>query len=96
MKINFCMADGGEKLFTKESKDIKDILSSITREGTEVNLYFGKDDYFHGYVSSYMYNVNTEDNEESLDLYLTENYNCSDDRIMVDELKKINKKLEYM
>ena len=96
MKINFCMEDGGEALFTKESEEIKDIINSITREGTEVNLYFGKDDYFHGYVSSYMYNVNVEDNKESLDLYLTENYNCSDSRIVVDELKKINKKLEDM
>ncbi|MDU2683512.1 MULTISPECIES: hypothetical protein [Clostridium] len=94
MRINFCMEDGGEILYSKESKEVKHVIDSITREGTEVNLYFGKDNYFHGYVGSYMYNVNVEEDKESLDLYLTENYNCTDSRIMVDELKKINKNIE--
>ena len=45
MLIKFCNADGGDILQEKESDDIKHILSSITRIGTEVNLYFGKDNF---------------------------------------------------
>lgn len=74
MKIEFRNADGGDILLEKDSEELKDVLSSITREGTRVNLYFGKDNFIYGYVNEVMYSYNAEHKEESLHIYVTEQY----------------------
>lgn len=71
MKVEFCLVDNGEVVFTKESKDLKDIIDVITKIGTEINLVFSKDDFIHGYVQSVMYQVDGESNEESLRIYFS-------------------------
>ena len=45
----------------KDSKELVDILNLITREGTEVNLYFGKNCLIHGYVVKIIYNYSEEE-----------------------------------
>lgn len=70
MKIEFCIADSGDIVFTKESKDLKDVINVITKVGTEINLSFSKDDFIHGYVQNIMYQANAEENDESLRIYL--------------------------
>lgn len=94
VKINFCDADGGEVRATRESDEIKDILSIVTREGSEINIYIGKDDFLHGYVSGVLYNINEEDETESLDVFISKDYVCTDERITNLKLEKIYKKLE--
>ena len=74
MKVEFCLVDSGDVVFTKESKDLKDILNVITKVGTEINLFFSKDDFIHGYVQSVMYQVNAESNDESLMIYFSKDY----------------------
>ena len=69
MKIEFCLIDSGDIVFTKESKDLKDIINVITKVGTEIDLFFSKDDFIHGYVQSVMYQVNAESNDEGLIIY---------------------------
>ena len=75
MKIEFCIADSGDVVFTKESNEIKNIINVITRLGTEINLTFSKDDYLHGVVSNVLYNVDAENNEESIKIYVDRNHN---------------------
>lgn len=93
MKILFCNADGGDVLLEKDSSELKEILSSITREGTEINLYFGKDDFIHGYVNNIMYSYNKEDNEESLNIYIDEKFYDIQCEIR-NKLDKINENIE--
>lgn len=75
MKILFCDADGGEVLLEKDSKELLDIINSISRVGTEINLYFDKENFIHGYVDNIMYSYNGELNEQSLNLYISQDYN---------------------
>ena len=77
MKVEFCLIDSGDIVFTKESKDLKDVINVITKVGTEINLYFSKDDFIHGYVQSVMYQVNAESNDESLIIYFSNDYGKS-------------------
>lgn len=77
MKVEFCLIDSGDIVFTKESKDLKDVIDVITKVGTEINLFFSKDDFIHGYVQSIMYQVNAESNDESLRIYFSNDYTKS-------------------
>jgi hypothetical protein len=77
MKVEFCLIDSGDIVFTKESKDLKDVINVITKVGTEINLSFSKDDFIHGYVQSVMYQVNAENNDESLIIYFSNDYGKS-------------------
>ena len=77
MKVEFCLIDSGDIVFTKESKDLKDVINVITKVGTEINLYFSKDDFIHGYVQSVMYQVNAESNDEGLIIYFSNDYGKS-------------------
>lgn len=77
MKVEFCLIDSGDIVFTKESKDLRDVIDVITKVGTEINLFFSKDDYIHGYVQSVMYQVNAETNDESLVIYFSNDYTKS-------------------
>lgn len=74
MKIEFCIAENGDVVFTKESDELKSVINVITRVGTEINLTFSKDDYIFGYVSNVMYSVNAESNEESLKIFVDKDY----------------------
>ena len=74
MKVEFCLVDSGDIVFTKESKDLKDVINVITKVGTEINLFFSKDDFIHGYVQNIMYQVNAESNDESLRVYFSNDY----------------------
>lgn len=74
MKIEFCLAESGEIIFTKESNDLKDIINVITRVGTEINLTFSKKDFIHGYVQNILYQANAEENDESIRIYITNDY----------------------
>ena len=74
MKIEFCLAKNGDVVFTKESNDLKSVINVITRVGTEINLTFSKEDFIHGYVSNVMYNVDGENNEESVKIFIDKNY----------------------
>ena len=77
MKVEFCLIDSGDIVFTKESKDLKDVIDVITKIGTEINLFFSKDDFIHGYVQSITYQVNAETNDESLIIYFSNDYTKS-------------------
>ena len=77
MKVEFCLVDSGDIVFTKESKDLKDVIDVITKVGTEINLFFSKDDFIHGYVQSIMYQVNAESNDESIRIYFSNDYTNS-------------------
>ena len=77
MKVEFCLVDSGDIVFTKESKDLKDVIDVITKVGTEINLFFSKDDFIHGYVQNIMYQVNAESNDESLRIYFSNDYTKS-------------------
>lgn len=77
MKVEFCLVDNGDIVFTKESNDLKDVIEVITKVGTEINLVFSKDDFIHGYVQNIMYQVNAESNEESLRIYFSNDYKKS-------------------
>ena len=77
MKVEFCLIDSGDIVFTKESKDLKDVIDVITKVGTEINLFFSKEDFIHGYVQSIMYQVNAESNDESLRIYFSNDYTKS-------------------
>jgi len=77
MKVEFCLIDSGDIVFTKESKDLKDVINVITKIGTEINLFFSKDDFIHGYVQNIMYQVNAESNDESLIIYFSNDYTKS-------------------
>ncbi len=74
MKVEFCLVDSGDIVFTKESKELKDVIDVITKVGTEINLFFSKDDFIHGYVQSIMYQVNAESSDESLIIYFSNDY----------------------
>lgn len=74
MKVEFCFVESDDVVFTKESKDLKDIINVITKVGTEINLSFSKDDFIHGYVQSVMYQVDAENNDESLRIYFSNDY----------------------
>ena len=77
MKVEFCLIDSGDIVFTKESKDLRDVIDVITKVGTEINLFFSKDDFIHGYVENIMYQVNAESNDESLRVYFSNDYTKS-------------------
>lgn len=77
MKVEFCLVDSGDIVFTKESKDLKDIINVITKVGTEINLFFNKNDFIHGYVQNIMYQVNAENNDESLRIYFSNDYKAT-------------------
>jgi hypothetical protein len=77
MKVEFCFVESDDVVFTKESKDLKDIINVITKVGTEISLSFSKDDFIHGYVQNVMYQVNAESNDESLRIYFSNDYKKS-------------------
>ncbi|MDR3597819.1 hypothetical protein [Clostridium sp.] len=77
MKVEFCFVESDDVVFTKESKDLKDIINVITKVGTEISLSFSKDDLIHGYVQNVMYQVNAESNDESLRIYFSNDYKKS-------------------
>lgn len=77
MKVEFCFVESDDVVFTKESKDLKDIINVITKVGTEISLSFSKDDFIHGYVQSVMYQVDAENNNESLRIYFSNDYKKS-------------------
>jgi hypothetical protein len=77
MKVEFCLVESDDIVFTKESKDLKDIINVITKVGTEINLFFSKDDFIHGYVQNVAYQVNAESNDESLIIYFSNDYKKS-------------------
>lgn len=80
MKIEFCTADSGDIIFTKESQDLKDIINVIAKVGTEISLSFSKDDFIHGYVQNVMYQVDAEENDESLRIYISKDFKTSKHR----------------
>ncbi|AGF57983.1 MULTISPECIES: hypothetical protein [Clostridium] len=96
MKVEFCFVESDDVVFTKESRDLKDIINVITKVGTEINLSFSKDDFIHGYVQSVMYQVDAENNDESLRIYFSNDYKKSKikERISAEHLSttKINEK----
>ncbi|WP_459478342.1 hypothetical protein [Clostridium saccharoperbutylacetonicum] len=96
MKVEFCFVESDDVVFTKESRDLKDIINVITKIGTEINLSFSKDDFIHGYVQSVMYQVDAENNDESLRIYFSNDYKKSKikERISAEHLSttKINEK----
>lgn len=95
MKIEFRNADGGDIIQEKDSSDLKDVLSSITREGTEMNFHFGKDNFFHGYVSNIMYSYDVEESDEDvLMVFISEQYIQDDTRVILKELQAINNKID--
>lgn len=73
MKVEFCLLETGDIVFTKESEELNNIINVITRIGTEINLSFSKDDFIQGYVSNVMYNVDAENNEESIKIFVDRN-----------------------
>ena len=77
MKVEFCLLDSGDVVFTKDSKDLADILNVITKVGTEIHLVFSKDDFIHGYVQSVMYRVDAENSSESIRIYFSNDYSKS-------------------
>lgn len=77
MKVEFCFVESDDVVFTKESKDLKDIINVITKVGTEISLYFSEDDFIHGYVQNVMYQVDAENNDESLRIYFSNDYKKS-------------------
>ena len=80
MKIEFCNTESGDILFTKESKDLKDIINVISQVGTEISLSFSKDDFIHGYVQNVMYHVNADENDESLRIYISKDFTAAKHR----------------
>lgn len=97
MKVEFCRLDSGDIVFTKDSKDLADIINVITKVGTEIHLSFSKDDFIHGYVQNIMYRVDAENNDESLRIYFSKNFSKSAyaDKISPEHLEtvKINGKV---
>lgn len=91
MNVEFCLSDGGEVVYTQPIEEIKDIINVITKEGSEVNLYFGEDDFLHGYVYDCMYSVNCEmeENKHVLKIFIDTDYVKSDNRITNEKLDKI-------
>ncbi|WP_294373292.1 hypothetical protein [uncultured Clostridium sp.] len=77
MKVEFCLLDSGDVVFTKDSKDLNDVLNVITKVGTEIHLSFSEDDFIHGYVQNVMYAVDAENNKESLKVYFSNDYSKS-------------------
>ena len=77
MKVEFCLLDSGDVVFTKDSKDLADILNVITKVGTEIHLLFSEDDFIHGYVQNVMYRVDAENSSESLRVYFSNDYSKS-------------------
>lgn len=96
MKVEFCFVESDDIVFTKESTDLKDIINVITKVGTEISLSFSKDDFIHGYVQNVMYQVDAENNDESLRIYFSNDYKKSKikERISGEHLSttKIDKK----
>ena len=74
MKIEFCLLDSEDIIFTKDSKDLADVLNVITKVGTEIHLLFSEDDFIHGYVQNVMYRVDAENSIESLRIYFSNDY----------------------
>ena len=74
MKIEFCLAESGDIVFTKESSELKDVIDVITKVGTEINLILSEEDFIHGFVKSVMYQVDAEKNDESIMIYFTNDY----------------------
>ena len=74
MKIEFCLADSLDIVFTRESTELKDVIDVITKVGTEINLILGREDFIHGFVKNVMYQVDAENNDESIIIYFTNDY----------------------
>lgn len=92
MKIEFCLADGGDIILTKSDEELKYTINTITRIGTEINLYFEKDNFIHGYVDEVLYQVNQENDDESLRIFISKDYVDKDARtnnLLKEILKKI-------
>lgn len=91
MKVEFCRLDSGDVVFTKDSKDLEDIINVITKVGTEIHLSFSKDDFIHGYVQNVMYRVDAENSDESLRVYFSKDFSKSAhrDRISPEHLETV-------
>lgn len=74
MHIEFCSIEDGEVIFTKESEEMKDVISVITKVGTEIKLSFSKNDFIHGYVRRVMYFFDAEKSSESLRIFISDDY----------------------
>lgn len=71
MKVKF-LDDSGETLHEKEEADIQ-VLINVLKEDTKVNIFRSEDNYFYGYYSSHLLNIDLseEDNpKEELFIYL--------------------------
>lgn len=77
VKVEFCNLDSEDVVFTKDSKDLADVLNIITKVGTEIHLLFSKDDFIHGYIQNVMYMVDAENSSESLRVYFSNDYSKS-------------------
>jgi len=91
MKVEFCRLDSGDVVFTKDSKDLKDILNVIAKAGTEIHLSFSKNDFIHGYVQKVMYLVDAENSDESLRVYFSKDFSKSakHDKISPEHLETV-------
>lgn len=91
MNVEFCLADGGDIVHIQPIKEVKDILEVITKEGAEINLFFGEDDYLHGYVYNclYSYDNTVDKNKYALKIFIDTDYVKPDSRITNDKLDKI-------
>lgn len=94
MKIEFCSIEDGEVIFTKKSEEMKDIISVITKIGTEIKLSFSKNDFIHGYVRRVMYFVDAEESTESLRIFTSDDYITNDHRDKLPPEKLETEKLE--
>ena len=74
MKIEFCLIETGDIIFTKESEELKNVMNVITTVGCEIRLNITKDEIIHGYVKRVMYQVNAEENDESLRIYFSNDF----------------------
>ena len=70
MKVKFYSAEDGELIIERDSEEIREILPFITKQGAEVNIYFSKSEFVHGYVDTCMYQIDEEDKEDSLCIYI--------------------------
>ena len=74
MKIEFCLYETGDTVFAKDSEELKNLINVISRIGTEINISISKNEFIHGRVCNVKYNVDAENNEECLKIYIDKNY----------------------
>lgn len=80
MKVEFCLMETGDVVFTKDSKEIENIINVITDKGCEIRIRISKSDIIHGYVNNVMYVVDAEENNESLRIYISNDFVTNEQR----------------